>query len=565
MEIFKLFGSILVDTDKAEESISKTDQKAEGLGKTLASGAKKAGEFGLAVAGGAVAAGTAMLAAANETASAADEIDKASIRMGISAESFQELQYAAEQSGVSVSDLEKAAKKLEGTDMNLDQAMEEIYSLGTAEERAAKAAELFGDSVAYNMAPMLEMSGQEMDDMRQRANDLGLVMSGEDVKAGVQFGDTMADITKSLKALKTQLGSAVMPLVQKFADMVLQFLPQIQSAMDAVIPVVIQLAEAVLPPLMDMIEQILPLLLNLLAQVMPFFSEIISAVMPVLIELLQTLLPPLMSIVEAILPVFITLLQTLSPILTLLMSLIKPILDAVLALIVPLVQLVSSLLSPLISLLGNLISTALKPLEPLIQTIGDLLGSVLGEAFKALQPIITAITDAFGGLISFITNVFAGNWEGAWEDIVGVFDSIFTGIIEIAKAPVNAIIKLLNVAIDGLNTIQIPDWVPLVGGKGLNIPKIPLLAKGGTVENEGLAIVGEEGPELINLPRGASVHPLSSPQIDYNKLGEAISNAISSKLALGDIVIPVYIGQERIEEIVIRSSQMNDYVMGGRA
>ena len=163
MEIFKLFGSILVDSEQAEKSIQKTDDKALDLGKTLSNGAKKAGEFGLAVAGGAVAAGTAMLAVANDTAKTADEIDKASIRMGISAESFQELKYAAEQSGVSVGDLEKAAKKLEGTDLSLDEAMDQIMALGTAEERSAKAAELFGDAVAYNMAPMLEMSGAEMD------------------------------------------------------------------------------------------------------------------------------------------------------------------------------------------------------------------------------------------------------------------------------------------------------------------------------------------------------------------------------------------------------------------
>ena len=128
MEIFKLFGSILVDTDQAEKSIQKTDDKALNLGKSLAKGAETAGKFGLTLAGGAAAAGTAMLAVANDTAKTADEIDKASIRMGISAESFQELRYAAEQSGVGIGDLEKAAKKLEGTDMNLDQAMEQIMS-----------------------------------------------------------------------------------------------------------------------------------------------------------------------------------------------------------------------------------------------------------------------------------------------------------------------------------------------------------------------------------------------------------------------------------------------------
>ena len=291
MEIFKLFGSILVDTDEAEKSISKTDDKALDLGKTLSKGAEAAGAFGLALAGGAAAAGTAIMAVANDTAKTADEIDKASIRMGVSAEYFQELRYAAEQSGVELSTLEKAAKKLEGTDLNMDEAMAQIMALGTEEERAAKAAELFGDSVAYSMAPMLQMTGEEMDAMTKRANELGLVMSGDDVKAGVAFGDTMADITKSLKALGTQLGAALMPVVQKFADMVLKFLPSVQKIMDQLIPVVVELADAVLPPLMSIIEEVLPVLLGLIEDLLPFVSQIVSQLLPVLVSLLEMILP----------------------------------------------------------------------------------------------------------------------------------------------------------------------------------------------------------------------------------------------------------------------------------
>ncbi|MGW4501475.1 hypothetical protein ACWENR_23020 [Micromonospora sp. NPDC004336] len=43
----------------------------------------------------------------------------------------------------------------------------------------------------------------------------------------------------------------------------------------------------------------------------------------------------------------------------------------------------------------------------------------------------------------------------------------------------------------------------------LNIPNIPYLAKGGHILNAGTAIVGERGPELLELPVGATVRPLS--------------------------------------------------------
>ena len=43
MEIFKLIGSVMVDTADAEKSISKTSDQAEGLGKKLSNGIKTAG------------------------------------------------------------------------------------------------------------------------------------------------------------------------------------------------------------------------------------------------------------------------------------------------------------------------------------------------------------------------------------------------------------------------------------------------------------------------------------------------------------------------------------------
>lgn len=566
MEIFKLFGSILVDTDQAEKSISKTDKQAEGLGKTLASGAKAAGEFGLAVAGGAVAAGTALLGVANDTAAAADEIDKASIRMGISAESFQELRYAAEQSGVEVSALEKAAKKLEGTDLNMDEAMAQIMALGTEEERAAKAAELFGDSIAYNMAPMLQMTGEEMDAMRQRANDLGLVMSGDDVKAGVQFGDTMADITKSLKALVTQVGSAVMPAVQKFADMVLKFLPYVQSLMDELIPVAVQLADAVLPPLMELIEQLLPVALDLITEIMPFLSLLISEVLPIIVSLLQMLLPYVVEIIQQLLPVAVSLLQALMPILEVAFKLLEPILNLVLSLIDPLLNIITGILTPISALLSSLIAPngPLTKLTPVLQGLADLLTGVLGTSLEFIFAKIDVMLTVFQGLIDFISKIFVGDWEGAWETVVDTFGSVFQGIVNVAKVPINAIIKMLNSAIDGINSIKIPDWVPGVGGANLNLKHLPLLAKGGVADEAGMAIVGDAGPELLSLPAGASVHPLtgSNALIDYDKLGAAIVTALK-------IVAPEFATNVRVEgnmdgivEALVEENQKSIYSTG---
>src|SRR5690606_26310390 len=53
-----------------------------------------------------------------------------------------------------------------------------------------------------------------------------------------------------------------------------------------------------------------------------------------------------------------------------------------------------------------------------------------------------------------------------------------------------------------------PSWVPGLGGKGFSLPRLPMLAKGGDITRAGWAIVGEQGPEVLHMPRGAQVQPL---------------------------------------------------------
>lgn len=250
MEIFKLVGSIMVDSAEAQKSISKTGGEAEGMAGKLANGIKTAGKWAAGVAAAAVAVGAAMVKAAKDTAAEMDVVDKASQRMKISAESYQELAHAAELSGVEMSTLEQAAKKLEGTGLNMDDALEQIYLLNTAEERAAKAAELFGEKVAYNMTPMLNASAEEMEAMKDEAHELGLVMSDDAVKNGAAMNDMFSKIESSLGALMNGLMSEFMPYIMEILDWLIEEIPvirdTIKNVLDFIMPIVKPVLEAVM-------------------------------------------------------------------------------------------------------------------------------------------------------------------------------------------------------------------------------------------------------------------------------------------------------------------------------
>lgn len=146
-------------------------------------------------------------------------------------------------------------------------------------------------------------------------------------------------------------------------------------------------------------------------------------------------------------------------------------------------------------------SFLLDVLSPAWTMVSSTVIGTVGSIVAAISDIAASIFTIFGGIIDFITGIFTGNWEKAWNGVVDIFKGIIDGIVGIFKLPINLIIDGMNGFISGLNKIQIPDWVPAVGGMGLNIPTIPKLAQGSWFprNNPQLAIVGDnkQEPEIV--------------------------------------------------------------------
>lgn len=419
--LFKLVGDIYVNNDEANQSIAKTDEKASKLGENMAKGAKTAAKWGAAIAAGATAAAGAALKLATSSAEAADEIDKGSIRMGVSTDTYQELKYAAEQCGVEMGTLEKAAKKLEGTDISFDDAIASIMELGTEEERSAKAAELFGDNIAYTLSPILQGSGDDFQELRDRAHELGVVMAEDDVKAGVKMGDTMSDVKKAIGAMVTQIGSKLVPIVQKILDLILDHLPQIQALFDELSPLIEDLLDTILPVLFDLVEAVLPPLMDLVKALLPPITQLAKTIIPILASVIEAVLPPITTLVEALLPPILEILQ--------------PILD----LLNPILKLVGNILKPI----TDLISLALKPLKEILKPISDVLDVIEGIFEAIIQPVVDFVDKALTPLKVILQPISDG------------FELV-KGVVEKLAQP----FKKLQEAMNNLHfpEITIPTW-----------------------------------------------------------------------------------------------------------
>lgn len=137
--------------------------------------------------------------------------------------------------------------------------------------------------------------------------------------------------------------------------------------------------------------------------------------------------------------------------------------------------------------------------------------SAFSSAKEWLSGIFTGAWDAIKSAWETVSGFFSGIWDGIKDTFsgvkdffVGVFEgakegikTVWEGLAGIVKAPINFLIDGLNKFISGLNKIQIPDWVPGVGGYGLNIPKIPRLYRGGVLERGQVGLLEGNGSEAV--------------------------------------------------------------------
>lgn len=459
---------------------------------------------------------------ANKNGDLLDTLNEYSVHykaLGLDADQFvTSLISGAEAGSFSIDKIGDAVKEFtirskDGSDTTADA----FKQLGLNSENMTKAFASGGDAASEAFFQTVEALNAIEDPVKKNATGVALFGSMfEDLEAGVldtlgSMKDGSLDATAALEQMEkvkyndvgyaiTQIGrgiqDALIPSAEAVGQALFDIMPEIMAGFEKLTPVIATLGEsfvAILPVVMDFVQQIMPILGELITQLTPFLSElfvkvgeIFSLVAPMLLNLITTLLPPLMAIINAIIP--------------------------------PIMQILEGILPPILELV--------TALAPVIGFLAMNIGTTLTQALNLVVPIVQNFIGIFTDLINFIVNVFTGNWGAAWENIVGLFENIVGLLVGIFKLPINSIINMLNTAISGFNKIKLPDWVPGVGGKGINIPLIPMLASGGFTD--GISIAGEAGTEAV-----ISFDPAyRNKNIDiWQKAGELLGVAPSNNIS----------------------------------
>lgn len=204
---------------------------------------------GMTAVGGGIVGG--LMAMTKQAATYGDEIAKASKKTGMTTEDISRLRYAAERSGVGFGGLESALARmarsaseaaggaemyseaydrlgvsvtdangeLKGGEQLFREVAEGLKNVDNATERAALAQEIFGRSGAQ-LLPLLNEGEAGIKKLGDRAEELGMVLSGKAAKDSERFNDALEDLKDTGTTIAMTLGQTLMPTIAEIAEKV---------------------------------------------------------------------------------------------------------------------------------------------------------------------------------------------------------------------------------------------------------------------------------------------------------------------------------------------------------
>lgn len=357
------------------------------------------------------------------------------------------------------------------------------------------------------------------------------------------LGSMMESLGRSVETLLLPLGEALIPLIQQIIEEILpvieENLPLLTDFISQLVSSLMPLVESLLPPMMDLFNLLLPILIQFIEQVLPPIIELLTTLLPPIMKLVETLLPPLIDLFAALITHLAEILSAVLP----------PLIDVINMLLEPIMALIDQLLPPLTELFKGLMPI-FDALSPVIEFLGQLFSKVLGGAIEAIMPIIEGVMDVFGGLIDFITGVFSGNWEQAWNGIVDMFKGIFNLIPTIVEGIINGAIAIINGIIWGINQLTGAIGIPAIP----EIPNVslPRFHTGGIVDfamGEGPALL-KDGEMVLTQKQQAELFALANG--NYSDAANSSVIVVNSPLYLDGKLITDNVTKHQYNDVMAK-------------
>lgn len=393
--------------------------------------------------------------------------------------------------------------------------------------------------------------------------------------------------TNALQPLLTYLAGTFMPgVVNSFSQ---AFAPIVGGAISTAIQVFADLFVWTCGILTDAINNILRPALEVLLQI---WQDMMAGIQNAWNTYGQPIMDGVVAAFRNLESIFSTLYYTVvEPILSNLIDLLQKLWNEHLKqLWDDLLLLLGSVGNALLDLWNNILAPVINWL---VATFGPVFTDVFNAVAGAVQTAIGFISDVidiviftFKGFLDFLSAVFRGDWDAAWNAIsstvTGVWDRItstirsaINGIIGFINGMIQAIVNALNRVGSMLNTLSftVPDWVPGIGGSTLGFnfgtitaPQIPYLAQGAVIppNREFMAVLGDQSHGTnVEAPLATIQEAVASVMQDYQDGNlAALEQVIAVLRQILEAVYGIHIGDAVIGQAVARYNSRQAIITG---
>ncbi len=510
MNVFELFATLGLDSSSYDAGLEQSEQKGNQFAATLSTALATGGKIAVgalaATTAAAIAGTAAFIDGINSVSEYGDTIDKMSQKMNMSAEAYQEWDFILEHAGASIESMKTSIKTLStaaetGNEafQKLGISQEEIASMSGEElfsatiealqnvesetERTYLAGQLLGKG-ATELGPLLNMTAEETEAMKDQVHELNGILTDEQVKASAAFQDSLQNMQVALNGVKNNLLSEFLPSFTTVMDglaavfsgddgglaLIDEGVEEFIEKLNEIAPKAMQVGTSILMSLISSISKNLP---SLLSQGSIILGQIIQGIITALPSLLESavliigqigtalmenaplILSTALSLVlmlatgisenaPAVIPAIVSVIKELVTTLTepATMTLLT---DAALQLILALAEGLVLALPDLISIIpiyyANMIQVIISEFPDLLNAVlvllGDLGAAVFGIIGGLLGMNYDQITQALTNATNYIQNAFNNiiNWfvsfgstisstvSSTWNGIVSFFSS----------------------------------------------------------------------------------------------------------------------------------------------
>lgn len=433
--------------------------------------------------------------------------------------------------------LEKA-KELSGVEYNIDSYADIVQAIHTVQEDMGIAGTTAKEGTETIQGSLTQLSTAWQNLVAGLANpeaDMGKLIDNV-----VSSAETA--VTNLLPAIENALGG-IASLIEKIAPIIGEKLP---SLISTILPSLLNAAS----DLISGIASALPgLISSLLAQAPDVIASLMQAGFDLVLELLNGMTEP--GAMEALMNGIIEIVETIADWVC---EYADVLIDGAVTLITTLAEALTNpdtqvkLMDAALRMIIAIAEGLLKALPKLLESIPVIITNLAQALTQGIPKLGEAAAELMGALVNAVLSI---NWLELGAAIV---KGIINGILSVGSTLIDTLKNLATKALDGAKNLL-----------GIHSPSKVFRDDVGQMIGLGMA---EGIADSIN-PVEQAMNSLSEASI--GRLNAANEITMGSRqqpqlamAGMGDLTIPVYIGNQKFSQAVLKADQLNNYRSGGR-